>query len=369
MAKVTKLTHERLTEVLDYDPGAGFFRWKVRSSNRVQIGDRAGVVGTNGHRFITIDREKLQASRLAWFYVHRSWPTGDIKFADNDADNCALSNLRDMSRVDLARQRGMVETNTSGYRGVSRAKHGRWQAKITWNYQQINLGASFETAEDASEMYEEASRRLVPGSDRELVLSELKTWRRQRTVWNHLNRHFSANAWQSFEHFCQTVTEYPEARYAMVPIDMAKPIGPSNYRWTMPIDAKGGLAGSAYHAAVREAKQDQIRDREFRKKYGIGLAEYKEMLAAQDGVCASCRRPETKVQFGTVRMLSVDHDHDTGKVRGLLCGNCNAGIGYFGNDEPELLRAAADYLDRYYGRDGLSRFASWLEDKPSLGVH
>ena len=130
-------------------------------------------------------------------------------------------------------------------------------------------------------------------------------------------------------------------------------IGPGNFDWTFPPEAsrtsKEGI--EAHNRARRERQGDLIRDRDFRKKYGISYADYVALLAEQDGVCAACRRAETKVQFGSVRiMLSVDHDQNTKQVRGLLCGNCNHGIGMFGTDRPDLLRAAADYLDHFYGR-------------------
>jgi hypothetical protein len=94
MSGTRNLTHERLTEVLSADPATGVFRWRVRPSNRVHVGDRAGVVGVTGHRFITIDGEKLLASRLAWFYAHGVWPTGDIKMLNGNPDDCSLANLR-----------------------------------------------------------------------------------------------------------------------------------------------------------------------------------------------------------------------------------------------------------------------------------
>lgn len=70
-------------------------------------------------------------------------------------------------------------------------------------------------------------------------------------------------------------------------------------------------------------------------------AQYDERLAAQGGACAICRgtHPGRKGIFN----MSVDHDHFTGRVRGLLCANCNKGIGFF-KDSRELLAAAIVYL-------------------------
>jgi len=90
------------------------------------------------------------------------------------------------------------------------------------------------------------------------------------------------------------------------------------------------------------------------RKFNMTPADYDERLAAQGGVCAICRQPETHRHRGTgpVVALSIDHDHrccpGTGScgncVRGLLCDRCN--VGRF-PDDPALLRAAADYFERY----------------------
>lgn len=73
------------------------------------------------------------------------------------------------------------------------------------------------------------------------------------------------------------------------------------------------------------------------------------MLAAQDGVCAICRNGEaSKSNRGhRRRRLTVDHDHETGQVRGLLCSGCNLALGGF-RDSPDLLLAAASYLASAY---------------------
>lgn len=70
-------------------------------------------------------------------------------------------------------------------------------------------------------------------------------------------------------------------------------------------------------------------------KYGIPLSEYNRMASEQNSMCRIC---------GEVgENLFVDHSHATGKVRGLLCNNCNAGLGMF-RDNPEFLVSAISYL-------------------------
>lgn len=70
---------------------------------------------------------------------------------------------------------------------------------------------------------------------------------------------------------------------------------------------------------------------------------YDEMFEKQNGLCAICGKPETRTRQGKVCRLSIDHDHQTGMVRRLLCGSCNYGLGCF-KDDPDLLEAAATYL-------------------------
>lgn len=80
------------------------------------------------------------------------------------------------------------------------------------------------------------------------------------------------------------------------------------------------------------------------KKYGISKIEYELMLKSQNEVCAICSRPETTKKYNKTQPLSVDHDHKTHKIRGLLCAKCNRSLGGF-KDNPELLRKAANYLE------------------------
>lgn len=74
------------------------------------------------------------------------------------------------------------------------------------------------------------------------------------------------------------------------------------------------------------------------RKYNITKREYETFWKKQGGLCKICSSP-----FEGVKRPAVDHDHVTGKVRGLLCSKCNAGLGQF-NDNPDLLLLACDYL-------------------------
>ena len=89
----------------------------------------------------------------------------------------------------------------------------------------------------------------------------------------------------------------------------------------------------------RESRKNVGYKYSLRKNYGITEADYMEMYLKQDGVCAICKK-SSKLKSSR---LAVDHCHKTGKVRGLLCGQCNAGMGFL-QDDIELLCRAIEYL-------------------------
>lgn len=92
---------------------------------------------------------------------------------------------------------------------------------------------------------------------------------------------------------------------------------------------------------------EKDRWRKLLKQYGVTEQRYQEMFDAQNGVCAICENPEMdKYANGTIRDLSVDHCHNTGKVRGLLCNKCNNAIGKF-KDDTEILKRAINYLVKH----------------------
>ena len=93
-----------------------------------------------------------------------------------------------------------------------------------------------------------------------------------------------------------------------------------------------------------ENNPDAIRGYRLKGLYGITIAEYDALVIAQGGVCAICKTSpsEKKNHVG----LYVDHNHTTGKVRGLLCRDCNSALGLF-QDSQDVLKAAISYLSTY----------------------
>ncbi len=94
--------------------------------------------------------------------------------------------------------------------------------------------------------------------------------------------------------------------------------------------------------------RDKKRNQWLMSKYGITLEKYGKLHEKQGGVCAICGEPETAVQNGKFRPLSVDHKRGTKDVRGLLCSCCNTGIGGL-RHSPHLLEAAKQYLKKHNG--------------------
>lgn len=103
---------------------------------------------------------------------------------------------------------------------------------------------------------------------------------------------------------------------------------------------------AAYQAKRREYAnahyRSHVKPYKLMKQYGLTMAEYEVMLVRQNGVCAICQGPDPDG-----RDLAVDHSHETGRVRGLLCRSCNTMLGFI----------------EMTGTDGLSRIQSYLAGK------
>lgn len=109
---------------------------------------------------------------------------------------------------------------------------------------------------------------------------------------------------------------------------------------------------SAYRQARYEANKDRWVEANLQRLYGISVEDYDRMYEAQEGRCAICGDEKDGREAGTredrYERLAVDHNHETGEVRGLLCQPCNRGLGFL-RDDPDRLIAAAAYLIRGEG--------------------
>ena len=106
---------------------------------------------------------------------------------------------------------------------------------------------------------------------------------------------------------------------------------------------KDGLQTACIECKGKDPSQstEEKRRRHLMRKYGITEQDFQVLLAAQGGLCAICGVNEPGGQYNT---WHVDHCHESGNVRGLLCNNCNLGLGYF-KDNLEALQRALKYLE------------------------
>ena len=156
------ITHDRLREVLHYDPATGVFTWRVKTCRKVVPGAVAGAVQPDGRVVVGCGGIKYRASRLAWFYMTGVWPTDAVDHKDGDTQNNRFDNLRDVSTAgNIQNQRRAHDRNkSSGLLGVSRLRGGgRWRARICTDGVSTLIGW-YDTPEQAHEAYLEAKRRL-----------------------------------------------------------------------------------------------------------------------------------------------------------------------------------------------------------------
>ena len=120
--------------------------------------------------------------------------------------------------------------------------------------------------------------------------------------------------------------------------------------------AVGGLQGVCKVCSLERRREWNTKNRErvrfhnvkakLRRKFGLEIDVYESLCKKQNNLCAICERPEESFQNGHVKSLAVDHNHTTGKIRGLLCNNCNRAIGLLGDSIP-ILEKAISYLKQH----------------------
>jgi hypothetical protein len=93
---------------------------------------------------------------------------------------------------------------------------------------------------------------------------------------------------------------------------------------------------------TKSGRKACARCQSLKRRYGISFDDYKSLLEKQDYRCAICKTEDMKT--ARTEWFAVDHCHESGKVRGLLCNNCNRGVGLL-QDSVEILENAINYLN------------------------
>jgi hypothetical protein len=175
--------------------------------------------------------------------------------------------------------------------------------------------------------------------------------------WERKSRASLCEAWaQNFDAFVAGVGERPTRTHLLRPIRYKEPYGPDNFEWLAALKRQPDESRKAFNARKWASRRERFpsyeAQRGLKRKYGLTPKDYEAMEHAQEGRCAICREPETRIHPKThaPQALAVDHCHVTMRVRGLLCWRCNTSIGKFRHD-PDLLRVAALYCEETGGAD------------------
>lgn len=150
---MSEITQEYLREILTYYPESGLFFWRQSASTKIKVGQQAGGIDPNGYVRIRINRRKYQAHRLAWMYVHGTFPPKDTDHINRIRHDNRISNLRPATRSENKRNTGgPYSNNKSGFKGVCLRLGGKYRASYWNGIRNVQIG-EFYTAEAASLAY------------------------------------------------------------------------------------------------------------------------------------------------------------------------------------------------------------------------
>lgn len=156
-------------------------------------------------------------------------------------------------------------------------------------------------------------------------------------TWKNAKRKGCVDEWLVFANFVRDVRERPHFMAHFLQPNKSQPLGPTNWAWSSKRPKKGGRWTKASNKLWHARNGRKLHNAMLKMRFGITVEDYTAILAAQGGVCKICGKTQNK-------RLAVDHCHVTGIIRGLLCANCNTGLGLF-LDDPELLDKAIGYLN------------------------
>lgn len=155
-----ELTHDKLTDLLAYDPDTGIFTWKSRANKRLFVGSRAGYVGSQGYRYIKILGKKYPEHRLAWFYVHGQLnPKRHIDHINHDRSDNRMANLRLVTAAQNAQNRSKTTHSRTQQTGIYyRKRDKKYVAQLRVGGRKV-FQKAFDDADEAAQAYKEQALR------------------------------------------------------------------------------------------------------------------------------------------------------------------------------------------------------------------
>lgn len=166
-----ELTHKYLLESVRYEPNTGKFYWRDRPRSHFKtnqgyrtwrancLGKETGSDTGHGYKKICINSISYLAHRLAWFYVHQTWPSEFIDHINGDGSDNRIANLREASHANNQRNMKRSKRNLSGVPGVRLSQWNTWQVSIWKNGRSVWLG-SYSSKSEAISVRKSAERKL-----------------------------------------------------------------------------------------------------------------------------------------------------------------------------------------------------------------
>lgn len=140
-------------DIYHYDPLTGYFTYKVRTAQRIHVGDRAGTLSSDGYWSVRFNGKIHRAGRLAFYYMTGRWPDPEIDHKDGNPLNDAWDNLREATSSQQKMNTKKRRDNSSGIKGVSWNKlSNKWRADIMLNGKSKFLG-HFDDIHQAEKAY------------------------------------------------------------------------------------------------------------------------------------------------------------------------------------------------------------------------
>lgn len=181
----SKLSHDRLIELLDYNPETGIFTNKI-NRGVARIGDQAGYK-SHGYMRVKLGKVTYSLHRLAWFYVNRVWPRDQIDHINRIRNDNRICNLREATHSDNMLNKEREAEKRSGVEGVNWSKHGqKW--RIYYNGEHF---CSVDSIEEGIKARRQAELGLLEKNTRSYAPKQTAhkgiTWKEDRQQWKIIN--------------------------------------------------------------------------------------------------------------------------------------------------------------------------------------